>query len=354
MLLAAGAALALPARARPPRRLPTRGFALPGWVDRRNGVAPAPGVLARLGALGFETIRLPVDPDLVSAPEAGVREEMLARVVDAIGQVIAAGFQAVVDLHPSARLVTAFADDPALASRGVVLAWTYLRDVLARFPADGVFAELLNEPPLARHDWLALRTELAQTIRARCPAHTLIWGPARYQGIWELADDPLLPDGNAIAAVHYYWPMGFTHQCEDWDAAPVGRFSGLPFPATRDAPAARALVAKLKRSGDTAALDALDKEFSRAWSTANIATDFESLAAWSRAHGCPVMLGEFGALGFCADAGSRATWIGTVRKAAEANGAGWIYWEADGGFGFIDDRRTSDGFSNQVIEALLS
>jgi endoglucanase len=65
------------------------------------------------------------------------------------------------------------------------------------------------------------------------------------------------------------------------------------------------------------------------------------------------MLNEFGVLNFCVDPTSRASWVRSVRTAAEANGIGWTYWEADQGFGFIKDRRRTDGFDAATIDALV-
>ena len=45
--------------------------------------------------------------------------------------------------------------------------------------------------------------------------------------------------------------------------------------------------------------------------------------------------------------------MGTVRKAAEDNGAGWVYWELDYGFGFIESRRKTDGFDTAMIDAMM-
>jgi endoglucanase len=86
---------------------------------------------------------------------------------------------------------------------------------------------------------------------------------------------------------------------------------------------------------------------------AHIDADFRRLAAWASANRCPVMLNEFGVLNFCVDATSRANWVRAVRRAAEANGVGWSYWEADQGFGFIADRRSTAGIDPSMLEALL-
>lgn len=329
--------------------VPTRGFSLPRWVDRPDGVAPSQAVLERLREAGFETARLPINPDLVGAPSVGV----LSAIEQAANTLLGAGFSVLIDMHPSGDLVSTFASDPDGAARRLAVAWTHVRDVIAVLPADRVYAELLNEPPMEQSAWLTLRDDLAGSIRSTCPGHTLVWGPARHQGIWELAAAPPLDDHNAIAAVHYYTPMGFTHQCETWDASPLARLAHLPFPARKDSAPVSALRAKLQGAGDDAGVTFLDGEFAHDWTVARIRADFATAADWSKANRCPLLLGEFGVLDFCVDAGSRARWVEAVREAAEANGMGWNYWEVDAGFGFIADRQSTTGFSSSMITALV-
>jgi endoglucanase len=354
LTLAGGALLAtlpFPASATLPaaRAVPSRGFNLPLWFEREDGTAPATATLAKLRQSGFETIRLPVNGDLIAAGGTAT----LNRIHDGVADLVRQGFAVLVDMHPSADLHAAFKSDPASAAQRVVQAWTALRPVIADLPTGSVYPELLNEPPMAQAAWLALRRQLAETLRARCPDHTLVWGPARFQGIWELADAPPLEDDNQIAAIHYYAPMAFTHQCEDWDASPLARIANLPFPATKDTPGVRELVSRLRSAGDEEAASLVEDELSSPWTEARIAADFAGLARWSATHGCPVMLNEFGVLNFCVDAESRASWVRAVRKATEANRVGWTYWELDQGFGFIKSRQSVDGFDSAMIAALL-
>ncbi len=331
MLLAA-VALPLPARAAatPEIRVPTRGFNLPDWLatDPRP---PAPDVLDALRSRGFETLRLPIDPALG-------RAEFAPQVSEALGLATGHGFRVILDMHPSADT-----DSDAIAA-----AWAALAPVAAAFAPDQVYLELCNEPPFDPGQWAGLASRLVATVRKSCPDHTVIWGPARVQGIWELDGQRPPRDDNLIVAVHYYTPMGFTHQCETWDDSPLARMRNLPFPATRTSPAVEALAASL--SPDDRAF--LDGEFSGPWTTAHIDSDFKALSRWAKAHRRPVMLGEFGVLNFCVDAESRLGWVRAVRTAAERNGAGWIYWEADQGFGFIADRASTLGFDDAMIGAL--
>lgn len=332
-------------------RIPTRGFNLPGWVDRETGwVAPSGAVLARLHALGFRTVRLPVAADPILGPEGAA---MLGRLGRAARTLVSAGYSVIVDLHPAGDFARTLRSDPPAAAETAAATWIALRRVIAELPEDRVYPELLNEPPLERGAWLPLRDRLIRIIREDCPRHTIVWGPSRFQGIWELVGVRPPADDKAIVSVHYYTPMGFTHQCENWDSSPLRRISHLPFPATRDDPAYKRLAARFRRTGDEQALSFLEGEFAHPWSVGAINADFAKLGRWSRENDCPVMLDEFGVLDFCVDAVSRATWIRAVRQAAEANGAGWTYWELDQGFGFIKDRRSADGFDMSVIDALM-
>jgi endoglucanase len=288
---------------------------------------------------------------IVGFPDSD-RAAMLGRIRSALIELLAIGYATIIDLHPAGDFGRLLRPDASAAGDRAAEAWTWLSETAADLPAGPVYAELLNEPPLEQATWLALRDRLAGIVRSRC-AHTIVWGPARYQGIWELAGAPPLADKNSLAAIHFYTPMAFTHQCENWDGGPLGKLKGLPFPATRDAPAVMKLAEELKGAGEERALDALEDAFQHPWTAASIASDFADVSEWSRKNDCPVILDEFGALGFCSDTASRANWTRAVRQAAEANGVGWAYWELDYGFGFIRDRRSTEGFDRSMIDALL-
>ena len=329
--LAAGLALPALAQASAPPRVPSRGFALPDWLaDTRR--EPAPALLDQLRAIGFETIRLPVDPTFVAPATLG-------RIAAVLTTVTAHGFNAILDLHP----------DGDVDADQIVLCWQLLAPVVAATDPTRVYAELLNEPPLEPEAWRRLRDRLAETVRAAAPDHTLIWGPARVQGIWELDATGPLADANSIVAAHYYTPMLFTHQGETWDPGPLARMHDLPFPLNRDLPEVAALAATL----DAADRAYLDGELKSAWTIPRIAGDIATLAAWAKAHDTPALLGEFGVLDFAVDPQSRARWVRAVRETAEANGIGWTYWEADQGFGFVANR-TTGGIDAGMVEALLA
>ncbi|WP_181407993.1 glycoside hydrolase family 5 protein [Pararhizobium mangrovi] len=353
-LAAAGAPLLTAARASAAGKplAPSHGFNLPGWTDTDEGKAPSRPVLEKLARFGFRSIRLPIDGNPFAAGGSKA-SDAATRVRGALGLLTHAGYTVSADLHPSGALSDALENDPKRGADMVRSAWRALAPVVAEFPAGKVAAELLNEPPMEPDAWLALRDALAKAIRAQCPYHTLIWGPARYQGVWEFDGTPPLADDNAVAAAHYYSPMAFTHQCESWNDSPLARLKNLPFPARRDDPRVEALARELKANDDAKALKMLNDAFSDPWTPSAIESDFAGLSNWSERHGQTVILNEFGVLDFCADEKSRTAWIRAVRRAAERHGIGWTYWELDQGFGFIEDRRSPEGFDRAVVKALL-
>lgn len=327
----AAATVPILARAAARATVPTRGFNLTEWLAPEPRV-PATSTLRRLRDLGFETIRLPVGLNGISAAT-------LPQIAQVLDRTTSVGFRAILDLH---------AGDGDQAS--LKAAWTQLAPLLAGTDPARVYPELLNEPALEPADFLPLRDELASIVRAHAPDHTIIWGPARYQGIWELDSIPPLDDPNQIVTLHYYSPLTFTHQCENWNNSPLERIGNLPFPARRDDPRVEAVAASLNDT-DRAVLD---EAFLAPWTTAQINADFATAGDWSRRTGIPLMLGEFGVLDFCVDQASRATWIRAVRRAAEEKRIGWVYWELDNGFGFVSSRDDGAEFNHDIIAALLA
>lgn len=353
LALAGAAAIATAFPSRPvlaqSRSLPSRGINIPGWLDREDGLAPADGVLDTLFHHGFRTVRLPVDCGRVlSENGAGLRD--IRETVSALAD---RGFSVLVDMHPAADLHALFLQDAAAAGERVLRGWERLRAVIADLPADRVYPELLNEPPMENTAWLALRDRVAQTVRRTCPDHTIVWGPAPDQGIWQLDATPPLSDDKQIAAVHFYAPMAFTHQCQSWDASPLARISGLPFPATRETPVVHTRLAALRAAGDEEAAALIEEQLATPWTEAAVRAAFEGAARWSDRSGCPVMLNEFGVLDFCVDAQSRVAWTRAVRKAAEASGIAWAYWELDQGFGLLEGRLEANGFDTAMLDALF-
>lgn len=334
-----------------PESLFKPGFNLPGWVTRSDGARPSAALLSTFQHLGFRTIRLPVDPMVIAA---SAYDDAVNEVINATQYLHTLGYSVTLDLHPEQDLIDLFETNIPEAAAITQNAWKHLATAANYLPVETTYLELLNEPPLPREPWLALRQQLADIVRQECPEHTIVWGASRFQDIYQTIEYPLLDDPNSVPAVHYYTPIGFTHQCANWSGPELERVGNLPFPASSTDSRIEALRAELKREGNQSALDFLNQEFEADWTRARIDADFEALGVWSRQNKTRVVLNEFGVLNFCVDATSRISWISQVVKAAERNKIGWTYWEFDRGFGFVEDRQNADSIDFSLIAALLA
>ena len=120
-----------------------------------------------------------------------------------------------------------------------------------------------------------------------------------------------------MVTFHYYDPMRFTHQGASW----VPAFTHV--------------------SGVTCCT---------AEERAKIDQDFDSVAAWSKAHDRPILLGEFGAREG-GDMASRVAWTSAVARSAERHGFAWAYWQFDGDF-IVYDMKKQD-WVHPILKALI-
>lgn len=326
-----------------------QGYNLPGVTDVPHDEARMPDgeLIAHLVRVGLSSIRLPVEPALLLSDSG-----QLGHVIGTVAQLVGAGATVTIDLHPSPTTDDLLRRDEAAGRDLVEAAWTLLAPRLASLPADRVMLELLNEPAFTSDSWQALRQRLVVRLRAATTDHTLVWGAAQNQTIEETLADPGPDDGNAIAAVHYYYPMAFTHQGQSWGDTPLAAIRGLPFPFAAADPEVKALRDELVRAGATDGIALLDAETRSPWNAERMASQFDDLARWAIRTGWPVTVNEFGVFNDHAPAASRMRWLAAARTAAQARGFGWMHWELDGGFGFTSSRIDIDGIDIDALSAL--
>lgn len=208
--------------------------------------------------------------------------------------------------------------DPVACKPRLVAFWRQIGEHFKDAP-DGVVFELLNEPnkkltDALWNDWIA---ELLPIVRATNPTRNVIIGPAFWNNISHL-EQLKLPAGDQhlIATVHYYLPMEFTHQGAPWnpDTPKTGVTWGTP--AERD----------------------------------RMKADFDTVQAWSKAQGRPILLGEFGAYDK-GDMASRAAYTAAAAREAEARGWAWAYWQYDSDFVVYDIKK--DAWVEPIHRALV-
>jgi len=350
LLSAAAQACPVPSPGVPADRISAlaRGVNADGWFSGPQS-APPRRLLAELRKAGMSHIRLPVPAEYTMPRFAATtdRDQHLRTVDAALKTLLSLGYAVSVDLHPGDRFNALHRNDPAAAMQEMKDAWTALARVMQGYPADRVFAELLNEPEVEAARWQGEVEELAAFVRRLLPQTTLIVGPVNWQRADSLPDFRPLEDQNVVYAIHFYDPMVFTHQAH-WDAnEPLHDISGLPYPIRADDPEVRGLRRQLDDANRTKALAMFD----RAIPDRGIDKWLEPAAAWQQRFSRPIIINEFGVLKAGAPRDSRLRWLASVTTYARQHCWGWTHWELSQGFGLAD--AMSGKVDPEALKALL-
>jgi endoglucanase len=226
-----------------------------------------------------------------------------------------AGLNVIVDEHD----FNACSADPGACHDKLIAFWRQVGHHLRKRDPNVMF-ELLNEPhdPLDAARWNAMLKELIPLVRRDNPTRTLVIGPVEWNSFRKL-DTLELPekDRHIIVTFHYYDPMRFTHQGASW------------VPGLRDVSGVTCCTAEER---------------------ARIDSDFDQVAAWSKEHDRPILLGEFGAREG-GDMASRVAWTSAVARSAERHGFAWAYWQFDGDF-IVYDMKAQD-WVHSILKALI-
>ena len=267
--------------------------------------------LVEAAASRFQTVRLPVRWSNHAAPtaDATLDEAFARRVESVVDALLAHGVWVILDLHHYSQAYgdplhrSEFEVAPVVVEQRLVNLWA---QIARRFQhhSPRLLFELLNEPHHQLDDeaWNRLAARALAAVRATNPRRVVMIGPGDWNHPRALPGMKLPPDPNLIVAVHTYDPFGFTHQGVTW-RTPV-----LPT--------------------GVACCDAAQRQ--------QVVAALEAAAAWNRANGVPVHLGEFGAH-VAADMDSRAAYARLVRDEAERRGMGWAWWEFAADFSPVYD-----------------
>ena len=347
--------------------------------------ATSSDTLAALRHVGFTFVRLTLDPAIFIASDAERRQTLVTIVLDRVRQIMSAGFEVVLDLHP-------VAENPAFAPAQLTMIGSpafpiyleitaMLAAALARLPPERVALELMNEPLLTGPEgvarWQGLQQGLYAAARKSAPDLALVLTGANWSAARELTalDTTPFRGGNVIYAFHYYDPHIFTHQGVA-KAVPERYFEGLLWPPSRGQADEMAGLVRQRVSADetlgpnkrdeaeASAEKALARYMAVADTDRKIQDDFAMVARWAKANGVAgrVLVGEFGANQSAIETPAlhraRITWLETVRKTAEAEGFGWAYWAlkdmsaSRGGFELLPAGSKTD-FEPDVLHALF-
>lgn len=335
-----------------------------GQVSGFAGLARDPPAYsaAELRSMGFDFVRLPVNPAPLLENPPAVRARLLTEVERGIAPYRAQGVGVILDLHfwrPANKVWTdtavISAADPAVFARYRALV-VEIAARLARYPDRQVALELLNEPPhqiCAADRWFRLQSELVRAVRGVAPRLPIVVTGCN-DGVDDLtAMTPAntdLGDPNLIYTFHFYDPFLFTHQA--YPGRPY--IDGVPYPAragrmedtlartnarieAENLPDLDAARARLSAARDIA------RYFVQAPDRAYIDKRLDRVTAWARAnHIAPsrLLLGEFAAIDWRttdspARLKARLAWDDDVKAAADARGVAWAYWNLPAAKGAI-------------------
>ncbi len=249
---------------------------------------------------GFSTLRVNLQAMAHMNADNQLDPQWLSTLDWVVSQAKAAGLNVIIDEHD----YEVCAKDLEGCRPKLLAFWSQIGARYKDEPSSVLF-EILNEPngQLTPETWNALLVQGLGVIRQTNPTRTVVIGPAFWNSMDHLADLRLPADDNHIlVTVHYYLPMTFTHQGASWVAS-TKNLSGVNWGTPDD----------------------------QAW----LETNFDRIAAWSKANNRPVFLGEFGAYEG-GEMAARARWDAAVARTAEAHGLPWAYWQFDSNFVVYD------------------
>jgi endoglucanase len=280
---------------------------------------------AEFKRLGVKFVRLCISPDAVYS--AGRANPAVLPFIDAaLDRFEKAGIAVVWDLHDNGQLKL---DQVGHDNSGFVSFW---QDVAKHYKSkreSSVVFELLNEPQFTSNPqvWYALQSKTVEAIREIDPRRTVMVTSTSWSGIDTFIKMPPLPEKNLIYTFHCYDPFFFTHQGASWVGDQPKLFKSMPFPSSPE------VVAQM--------IDEIPPPFQktvRDYGAARYDADYMrrrigSAAKWGKAHGVPVVLGEFGAFPPVSPPESRGRWWAAMRAAVDEFQVPHAIWGYDDALG---------------------
>lgn len=270
-------------------------------------------------AMGFDFVRLSVDPGPLLASDGAKRRQALDVLAAAVERITAARLKVVFDLHGvsqvpaySMDLVNGGADSAGIARyREMVQAVALM---LKGIGTDKVAIEPYNEPAYypcdasGTDDWQRIMRATVRDIRLVSAKLTIIVTGACGGSIDGLVNlNPNFDDPNLYYNFHMYDPHSFTHQRAD---DPKDFYSGFPWPAESGSP--QQVVKDLKAHMQAAGLskhqqdsnlaklnDAIRAYFQENWGPSQMQARINQVADWAKANNIPttrLFMGEFGVI----------------------------------------------------------
>ena len=301
--------------------------------------------LVNIKSLGCDVIRLPINLHFMTggAPAYAIDPLFFSFLDPIVGWAEELGIHLILDDHTSSSDT---ATDPAVGDI-LVPVWTQMA---GRYKNRSVYVyyEVLNEPHgIADKKWNEIQQKVISAIRAVDSKHTIVIGPAGWNGYNNLAFMPAYTDTNLIYTFHFYDPFLFTHQGAGWANPPLTPLFGVPFPY--DAARMPACPPGLK---GTWVEQSLASGYSKEGTVKRIREWIDTAASFKNQRGVPVYCGEFGVYIPNSPAADRVEWYRAVRTVLEEKGIAWTIWDYTAGFGLFNPG-TAEMFNHNLNVPLV-
>jgi endoglucanase len=302
--------------------------------------------IARMHAMGFDHVRLSIDPAVFRCQGPWEQCERVQIVDEVIAKALSLDLAVIVDVHPNDDYKRQLASSDSAVDKFAAL-WSQIALHYAKTDPERVFFEILNEPEVGIYRWAGIQQSLVSAIRRDAPAHTIIVTCGEYSNADDLARMPQVADDNYIVNFHYYNPHIFTHQGASWGEGYWASLRQVPFPGTPE------LVAgAIANQTDEFARWKLTQYGLEHWDAQHVAGETQFAAEWAKRRNVPLTCNEFGVYRNYSNQQDRLRWIEAVRTALEQNKIGWTMWDYQGGFGVVTKNNGTTVEDEGVLKAL--
>ena len=319
------------------------------YTQQRFETAITPRDIALVRAMGFDYVRLSVDPRPMFREKQSeqIASDYLTRLDAAVKMLLDQGLDVDIDIYADDDFKERLATDDEFVEEFADF-WRALARHWAALDPDRVFFEILNEPGgKDRYRWYGVEAKLATAIREAAPRHTIIATGAHWSDDDDLVFLEPLRDPDVIYAFHFYEPHIFTHQGATWSTNYWHSLEGVPYPSTPDN--VQKVMAQVT---DPVHRLAIERYGMDRWNAPRIDGEISQVAAWATHWDVPVICNEFGVYRKNADPGDRAAWLSDVRTSLEKHAIGWAMWDYDGGFDVVNKQEGKAIPDQATIRAL--
>lgn len=262
----------------------------PDYTPERLSTYTTPEDFRLIKSLGFDHVRLSINPEPLIADTTGLPEarivtlnaDAIARLDKSIADITATGLNVILDIHPDHP----YAEMLSQGDQGVssfLAFWKVFAAHYAGTDPTKVYFEILNEPVMADNArWASIQARAVAIIRPLAPHTTLIATGAQWGGIPGILALQPLHDDNILYSFHDYDPMVFTHQGASWAGPGLVTLRNVPYPSSPENVAP--LVA---HETDPKAKQVLTEYGQQHWDRQRMNDEIASVAAWAESTTSP-------------------------------------------------------------------